>query len=181
MCSATITSRISGSMCAMPSGQSCVSEIIRLGKFSAGRGQWHPSYDQHNGKVRLWAREKQASPVLRYLLGCCSRDAQSEIRVSDGFHKIRHHSNQDRVQMIIKQYGRAINAGETTPLTMSSLAYYFGYGRSRISDDLRRGYCPEFGDRSTPAHYRAWMQANPKARRRTAAQSILERELARLS
>jgi hypothetical protein len=81
----------------------------------------------------------------------------------------------------ITQYGREIKAGETTPLTLSALAQFFGFGRSKLYEDVRRGYQPEFGSRTTPRHYRAWLAKNPKIRKKSEKRLALEHELSRLS
>ena len=83
--------------------------------------------------------------------------------------------------MELIQYGRTIRAGETTPLTLSALAQFFGFGRTKLYQDVQRGYRLEFGDRTTPRHYRAWLQANPKTRKKSGKKSELEHELSRLN
>ena len=82
--------------------------------------------------------------------------------------------------MELTQYGRTIKAGELTPLTLSSLARFFGFGRTKLYQDVQRGYRPEFGDRTTPRHYRNWLRQNPKTRKKSEKKSALERELSQL-
>jgi hypothetical protein len=80
----------------------------------------------------------------------------------------------------ITHRGREIAAGEDTPLTVTGLSKFFGWGRTQIHADMRRGYALEYGDSTTPRHYRAWLRKHPR-RQATAATSSLERELSKLS
>lgn len=85
--------------------------------------------------------------------------------------------------MRIMHYGKQIDARETTSLTISGLAQYFGVGRQTIYDDFARGYAPLYGTTTTPRHYRTWLAANPRLRRSQkalAAASKLEHELSQL-
>jgi len=81
----------------------------------------------------------------------------------------------------LTQYRRTINAGETTLLTLTALAQFMGFGRTRIHADVKRGYRLEFGDRTTPRHYRAWLSANPRQRKKSEKKSTLEHELSQLN
>lgn len=81
--------------------------------------------------------------------------------------------------------GREIEATEDTPLTILALAKFFHFGRSRIYGDIERGYKLEFGDLTTPKHYRDWLRNNPRIRssaaaKAQAASSRLARELSQL-
>lgn len=83
--------------------------------------------------------------------------------------------------MKIKQYRRTVDAVETTPLTLKGLAVFLGFGRTKLWSDIKRGYVPEFGDRSTARHYRTWLRANPKVRKKQEKKSEMGRELSRLN
>jgi predicted DNA-binding transcriptional regulator AlpA len=83
--------------------------------------------------------------------------------------------------MTLTQYGLPVECTNTTPLTLAALAAYVGYSRSRIYSDIKRGYAPEFGDRTTAGHYLDWLRAHPKVRKNSAKKQGLERELSRLN
>lgn len=80
----------------------------------------------------------------------------------------------------IKQYGKEIQAGEDSGLTISGLSQYFSWSRLAIYQDIQRGYVLEFGDRSTPRHYREWLKTNPRPARKSGHSRIAE-ELAQLT
>lgn len=86
----------------------------------------------------------------------------------------------------VTYYGRAIEAGEDTPLTIRALAQFFNCGHCRIYADIERGYTLEFGNETTPGHYRNWLRNNPRPRKsavraKSQADALrLERELSQL-
>lgn len=84
----------------------------------------------------------------------------------------------------ITHWGKTVKAGEDTPLTLAGLSQFFGMSRPVIYKDIKRGYAMEFGTRTTPAHYRAWLIKNPRPSRGQKAQeaaSKLAHELSQLN
>lgn len=82
--------------------------------------------------------------------------------------------------------GKEITVREDTPITASALLEFFGIGRSSFYEDVKRGYEMEFGNLTTPKHYRAWLRAHPRPVRKprkntkSAETSKLEHELSQV-